>query len=116
MNILIISGVEAKSSEVLKDTEATISCLVTGLTKQLDKVTWKKPSSGGDINDGDDGYRIVVGSYQKDYNSQTTILTIPVGKNTADLVYTCVIQSDDHGKTVGNEESRDVKSNVFGES
>jgi hypothetical protein len=112
---MIISGVAAKNSEVLKDTEAKISCVVTGLTKQLDKVTWKKPTSGDVINNGDDGYKIEVGTYQKDDNSQTTILTVPADKNTADAVYTCVIQCDEHGKTLGNEESKDVQSNVFSE-
>ncbi|XP_063687072.1 Ig heavy chain C region, secreted form-like [Bolinopsis microptera] len=106
-------GVVAKDSEVLEDTAATISCVVNGLTKQLDAVTWKKPSTGGVITTGTDDYQIDVGTYDSGSNSQTTILTIPGPVNGADAVYTCVIQSDEHGKTSGSEEKTDVKSNVF---
>jgi hypothetical protein len=88
---------------------------VTGLTKQLDKVTWK--NSDGAITHDKDGYKIVDGVYEGGTsNSQTTILTVPAAKNQADSVYTCVIQCDEHGKTVGSEESENVKSNVFSES
>ena len=107
----IVSAVEAKNSEVLANTDATISCVVTGLTKQLDKVAWK--NSDGEIFNGKDGYKIVEGQLQGE--SQTTILTVPAAKNTADAVYTCVIQCDEHGKTLGSEESKDVKSDVFSE-
>ena len=104
--------VEAKHSEVLKDTEATISCVVTGLTKALDAVVWEKPDSGGAITDGTDGYQIDEGTYQDGTNSQTTILTVPVAKNTADAVYTCVITSTEHGET---DDKTDVKSEIFSE-
>ena len=96
---------------MLANTDATISCVVTGLTKQLDKVAWK--NSDGEISDGKNGYKIVEGQLQGE--SQTTILTVPAAKNTADAVYTCVIQCDEHGKTVGSEESKDVESDVFSE-
>jgi len=111
----VTSGVVAKDSEVLEDTAATISCVVNGLTKQLDAVTWKKPSTGGVITTGTDDYQIDVGTYDSGSNSQTTILTIPGPVNGADAVYTCVIQSDEHGKTSGAEEKTNVNSNVFSE-
>ena len=111
---MIISGVEAKESEVRTNTEATISCVVSGLTKQLDAVTWQKPSSGDVISDGTDSYQIDVGTYEPSTNTQTTILTVPAGKNTDDAVFTCVIQSDEHGKTSASPQKTDVKSNVFG--
>ena len=110
----VISAVQAKHSEVLKDTVATISCVVNGLTKQLEAVTWK--NLDGSITHGTDvanDYQIVEGSYGS--NSQTTVLTIPAIKNTADAVYTCVIQSDEHGKISGSEEEKAVISNVFSE-
>jgi hypothetical protein len=107
----IVSAVEAKNSEVLTNTEATISCVVTGLTKQLDKVAWKNTDGG--ITHNKDGYKIVEGQLQGE--SQTTILTVPAAKNMGDAVYTCVIQCDEHGKTLGSEESKDVKSDVFSE-
>ena len=93
---------------------ATISCVVNGLTKQLDAVVWK--NSDGPITHGTDvatDYQIEEGSHGS--NSQTTVLTIPATKNTADAVYTCVIQSEEHGKTSGSEETKTVNSNVFSE-
>ncbi|XP_063684395.1 basement membrane-specific heparan sulfate proteoglycan core protein-like [Bolinopsis microptera] len=108
--------VVAKDSEVLKDTAATISCVVNGLTKQLDAVTWEKPSSGGVITHGTaaEDYQIAVGTYDSGSNSQTTVLTIPASANGADAGYTCVIQCDEHGKTSGgSEEKTNVNSNVF---
>ena len=105
------SAVEAKHSEVLKDSQTTISCKVTGLTKRLDAVTWEKPDSGGVvITDGTDGYQIDVGTYQGESNSQTTILTIPAAENQADAVFSCVITSNEHGKS---DEKTAVNSNVF---
>ena len=106
---------QAKHSEVLKDTVATLSCEVTGLTKVLDAVTWEKPNSGGVITHDTGGYKIDVGTYQKGSNSQTTTLTIPAAANAnvADSVYTCVIRSDEHGKTAESPEKTNVNLNVF---
>ena len=103
------SDVEAKSSEVLKDTQATISCVVKGLTKQLDAVTWEKPGDVA-INNGQGGYVIVTGTFDSSTKSQTTILTIPEAENTADKVYVCVITSNEHGITA---QKTNVNSNVF---
>ena len=111
----VTSGVTAKGSEVFDDTQATISCEVTGLTKQLEAVTWEKPSSGGVITDNTDGYLIDVGTYDSGSNTQTTILTIPNSANGADAVYTCIIESVEHGKPSGSEETTAVNSNVFSE-
>ena len=83
--------------------------MVKGLTKQLDTVLWHKP---GDvqINDGDNGYSIAVGTWDSGTNTQTTILTIPAAENTADKIYTCVVTSNEHGVTA---QKTDVNSNVF---
>ena len=104
------SDVVAKHSEMLKNTTATISCVVTRLTKKLDAVAWEKPNSGGFITNGTDGYKIDEGAYQDGSNSQTTILTIPAAENGADSLYTCVITSDEHDKSVHKTL---VNSNVF---
>ena len=102
INSLTQSEVEAKNSEVLRDTETTISCKITGLAEQLDTVTWEKPG-GGAITHNEDGYQIDVGIYESGSKSQTTVLTIPAVKNIADSVYTCVV----------SERRTDVNSNVF---
>ena len=108
---LNISEVEAKHSEVLKDTEATISCVVSGLTQKLDTVAWQKPN-GDAIENNKDDFKIVDGAYEEASHSQTTVLTIPKTANTADSVYSCVITSNEHKKTA---EKTSVNSNVFSE-
>ena len=108
----VFSAVEAKHSEVLKGTQATISCVVKGLTKQLVEVAWEKPNNGGKITNNVDDYKIEVGTYQESSHSQTTILTIPPAANGGDAVFTCVVTSDEHKKTA---HKTDVKSNVFSE-
>ena len=95
---------------MLKETQATISCVVKGLTKQLDTITWERPGDVA-ITNGQDGYVIDVGSYKSNTKSQTTILTIPAAENTADKVYTCVITSNEHAVIT---QKTDVNSNVFG--
>ena len=87
--------------EVSTNTSAQISCVVTGLTRQLNSVKWEKPNSGGVITDGTDGYKIDVGTYNDDTNSQTTVLTVPASLTDTESSsnYTCVIQSTEHGFT-----------------
>ena len=104
------SVVEAKNSEVHKSSQTTISCVVNGLTKQVDTVTWEKPSGAVVVENNQEGYKINVGTFSPDTNSQTTVLTIPADKNTADSVYTCVITSNEHGLS---EVKTDVNSYVY---
>ena len=51
-----------------------------------------------------------MGTYQGEYNSQTTVLTTPADENGADAVFSCVITSNEHGKS---DERTPVNSNVF---
>ena len=104
------SAVEAKGSEVVMNSQATISCVTSGLTQQLDAVTWEKPDGGGVITHNVDGYKIEKGSYDTGSYSQTTVLTIPADKNTADSVYMCIITSNEHAVSAAKTE---VHSNVF---
>ena len=110
MKRILISGVEAKHSEVLKATQATISCVVTGLTKALDAVAWQKPD-GAPITDQQDGYEIAEGTYAD--HKQTTILTVPADADRTDSVFTCVITSNEHRITAAET---DVNLNVFSKS
>ena len=107
-----ISDVEATNSETLMNSQTTISCIVSGLTKRLEEVEWEKPNSGGVIQHGTDGYEINKGTFDDETNSQTTVLTIPADKNIADSVYTCVITSVEHALT---QYKTTVISNVFSE-
>lgn len=96
---------------MLKDSQATISCVVSGLTKQLDTVAWEK-SDGSTVTAGEgaDSYKIAVGTYEAASNTQTTILTVPGGSNGADAAYNCAITSNEHAKTAHKTA---VNSNVF---
>ena len=107
--IYFVSEVEAKHSEVLKDSQSTISCVVNGLTKKLDAVAWAK-SDGAAITNNVDGFKIADGDYDSDKHSQTTVLTVPATANTVDSVYSCVITSAEHKKT---EDKTAVNSNIF---
>ena len=112
---LIVSEIEAKGSEALTDTEATISFVVSGLTNELDAVTWEKPSDGGIITDGTEDYLIDIGTNDSSTNNQTTILAISGSANTADAGFTYVIQSDEHGKLSASPDKTGVNSNIFSE-
>ena len=110
MKRILISEVEAKHSEVLKGTQATISCVVTGLTKALDAVVWQKPD-GALITHQQDGYEIAEGTYED--HKQTTILAVPADADRTDSVFTCLITSNEHKITA---ERTDVNLNVFSKS
>ena len=87
-----------------------ISCVITGITTQLDAVVWTK--DGTDVTAlSADNYIVSPGTY--DSNSQTTTLTVKAAANTADSTYTCVITSDEWELT--NSENT-VALDVFGKS
>ena len=89
-------------------TETMVSCVVTGITKKLDSVVWKK--DGTDVTTlAGSNYVVSPGTYGS--NSQTTTLTVKAAANTADSTYTCVIDSEEHN--VANKETV-VILNVFG--
>ena len=101
--------VTAVNKEVLSGSDAVeISCEVSGLTKQLQTVKWKK-SNGDDVTTGQTGYTSKEGTF--DGGSQTTTLTIASAQNSADSTYNCLITPaapDD-----ATEVSTPVKLNVF---
>ena len=105
--VLFFSEVQAVNKEQLKDTVATISCIVTGLTKVLDDVKWTK-SDDSTITSGTDGFTIDIGSYSG--GTQTTILTVPIAETDQDKTYKCLVTSSDHGET---DKSTTVSMKVF---
>ena len=102
--------VEAGDKEQLADTEATISCKVTGLTKALNKVEWKKPDSTTITSGGADNFIIDTGSGSFSDGTQTTTLTVPGAQTDQDKIYECLVTSDEPG---GTEKSTDVNLKVF---
>ena len=73
-----------------------ISCIVRGLTRQLDAVQWTK-SDDCPVISGEDGLTVDPGSFSG--SSQTTTLTVDGLQNNQDAIYNCVITSYEHGFT-----------------
>ena len=95
------------SKEILEETDATVSCVISGITQQLDSVVWKKDEK--DVRTFSGGnYIVSTGTYSS--NSQTTTLTVKAGVNTADSTYSCVITSNEHQET---DKATAVTLNVF---
>ena len=104
----LFPDVEPINKEVESATDATISCVVSGITRQLDFVIWRK--DGTDVTSlSADNYVVSAGTYGS--NSQTTTLTVKAAANIADSTYTCVITSNEW--LVTNRQT-DVILNVFG--
>ena len=95
------------NKEVHAGVDATIACVITGITKQLDSLVWRK--DGTDVKTLSPlNYLVSPGSY--DSNSQTTTLTVKDVANKEDSIYTCVITSNEWLQT--NKETI-VTLNVF---
>ena len=103
----------------LTGTAATISCIVSGLTRELEKVVWTK-SDNTAITSGQDGYTIDEGTYDYEEHSQTTTLSVSADQNNQDAIYNCNIASHEH--LDGADEHFDiynsttVRLNVFSKS
>ena len=103
-----VSDVEPINKEVEQETDAMISCVISGITQQLESVVWTKDGTDVTALSGSN-YVVSAGVYGS--NSQTTTLTVKAAANTADSTYTCVITSDEW--RVSNKETN-VILNVFG--
>ena len=90
-------------------TESVISCIITGITKQLDDVVWKKNGNPVSTISAED-FVEVEGVYAN--NAQTTKLTVKSAEVTDDTVYTCVITSNEWLTT---DKETAVPLNVYGE-
>ena len=102
--------VTAAHKEQLLGTTATISCIVTGLTKELDRVKWTK-SDNSQITSGQGGFTIANGGFSGD--SQTTTLTVDAKQNNVNTSYNCLITSNEHAET---DKSTAVTLKVFSKS
>jgi hypothetical protein len=107
---LFLLEVQPTNKEVESGTEATVSCVISGITRQLDSVVWTM--DGTDVTTLSGGnYVVSEGTYRS--NSQTTILSVKADTNTADSVFNCVITSNEW--LVFNKQTN-VALNVFGKS
>ena len=109
LSILPPSGVRPANIEVLAGADATLSCVITGITQQLNTVVWKKGGTDVTTLSEDNSYVVSAGTYGS--NSQTTTLTVKAAVNTADSTYTCTVTSSEWEIT--NRETT-VVLNVFG--
>ena len=105
--ISIFSDIQPTNKEIETGTETTISCIVTGITRKLDAVVWKK--DGTDVTSlSGSNYVVSAGTYGS--NSQTTTLNVKAAVNSADSTYTCAITSNEHQQT---DKETVVTLNVF---
>ena len=104
----LISGVQAIDKEVERGIDATISCVITGITQQLNSVVWTKDGTDVTTVPGSN-YVVSPGSYGS--NSQTTTLKVKAAANTADSTYTCVVTSDEW---IVTDKQTSVTLNTFG--
>ena len=109
--IRIYSGVQPTNKEVESGTDITVSCVVTGITQQLNAVKWTKAGTDVTTLTEDNSYVVSAGTYGS--NSQTTTLTVKAAANTADSIYTCVITSNEWLET---DKGTPVALNVFGKA
>ena len=99
--------ITAVHKEQLAGTDATISCRVTGLTKKLDNVKWKK-SDDSLIISGQGDYIIHEGDISD--SSQTTTLFVPGARNEADSSYSCLVTAEEWAE---EDKSTVVQLDVF---
>ena len=88
-------------------TDAIISCIVHGISQQLDNVKWTL-SEVVISNTAD--HTIDAGTFDDINHSQTTTLTVKASVNTDDSIYKCVITSDEW---VVTDDERSVILDVF---
>ena len=99
------------NKEVESGADAEISCVINGITQQLNAVKWTKGGTDVTTLTEDNSYVVSAGTYGS--NSQTTTLTVKAAVNTADSIYTCVITSNEWLVT---DKETSVVLNVFGMS
>ena len=103
------SDIEPTNKEVESGTDATISCVISGITQQLDTVVWRKDGTDVTTTTTGGNYFVSPGTYGS--NSQITTLSVKAAANTADSTYTCAITSNEW--LVTNQQTN-VILNVFG--
>ena len=96
VDTLSLSDVTPVNREQKEGSQATISCKVTGLTKVLDEVKWKKSDGTEITSDNTDGFVIDTGNSGFSGNTQTTTLTVPAYQTDQDKTYNCLITSNEH--------------------
>ena len=107
--ITLFLAVVPQNKEVGSGEEATIACVVSGLTAQLDGVKWENVG-GEDVTSitAKDNYVVTAGVFGG--NSQTTTLKVLGASTLTDATYFCVITSIEWALTA---DKTAVTLNVF---
>ena len=105
-----LPGVEAINTEVGINTEAVVSCVISGITKTVISVNWTDDTNN-QLTSDTINYVITVGAYSDGTNSLTTSLTVTNGVNT-DSTFSCVVASNEWRLS---NYTAEVALNVFGE-
>lgn len=94
------------SSEVIVGNTATLTCIISGISKAQTDVIWKK--KGSDNLSTVKGYGVDIGTFTD--GRQSTTLTLDGSINVADTTYTCDVTPT----AGGTAQSTDVRLSVFG--
>ena len=107
---LIYLGIAVTNKEVEKDTDATLTCTVSGLSVAA-TIEWRSVSGGSNLADDATNYDVGGAGFDILSNSQQSILSVKAVANTADDTFYCVVTSTEWAKP--NEETP-VVLDVFG--
>jgi phosphoenolpyruvate synthase/pyruvate phosphate dikinase len=101
-------SVKPVHKEVLKGSEATVSCIVGlfSMTRVVADLHWEK-EDGTVITSQMTDFEVVEGTYHAQSNTQITTLTVKNGINTVDTAYKCAV-----GKGEGTKKTS-VHLNIF---
>ena len=99
------SEVKAVNAEVKSGTDATISCVIEGITSQVE-VEWVGPG----VNGEDNNYTPKSGTL--DNNSQTASLDVKGAAVTKDKTFTCRVTSSQFPSSPPSD--TEVQLNVYG--
>ena len=102
------TGVTATHTEVKSGTDATISCVITGITSQV-TVEWLGPSG---IIRSDANYTPHPGTYETTDNTQTATLEVKGDAVTDDRIFTCRVKSGTFSESPSA--NTEVQLNVYG--
>lgn len=95
--------------EVEKDTEATLTCTISGLWTTA-TIVWRSRKGGPDLKN-DENFTLGGTGYVESTKNQQSTLTVKAAVNTADHIYYCTVTSMEWRKV---EEENPVHLNVFG--
>ena len=104
---VLISAVEAKSSEVKTGTETTISCAITGLDTTA-TVEWIDSSTNSAVTGSD----FVATEGSESGGNQESTLLVKTAEVSADKVYTCRVKSGAYTDSAASDTT--VNLNVYG--